>query len=142
MTRLLLSIQRFFLPELWAFDGQELQLEVLRNARRYVRREKVHVIYVGWLLVSFLTAGVCVCIVAVIGTETILPGWVVAVIWGIGFPAYFLTWWCVTWRPLLRDYLRKELQRQDAPLCPTCGYSLRGLVTPRCPECGRPYILK
>ncbi len=33
----------------------------------------------------------------------------------------------------------RRLKRQlhaDGPLCPKCGYSLRGLPEPRCPECG------
>lgn len=42
--------------------------------------------------------------------------------------------WCAlaAWRirPLCR------LQRQGVPLCPTCGYRIIGLVSPRCPECG------
>lgn len=29
-----------------------------------------------------------------------------------------------------------DLARRDAP-CPACGYNLRGVRTPRCPECGR-----
>src|SRR4051794_13191672 len=31
--------------------------------------------------------------------------------------------------------------RRDAPvgLCWECGYPLKGLPTPRCPECGRPF---
>jgi len=28
---------------------------------------------------------------------------------------------------------------QDSALCIDCGYSLRGLITPRCPECGRAF---
>ncbi len=28
------------------------------------------------------------------------------------------------------------LRERDVP-CPLCGYNLRGLMTPRCPECGR-----
>src|SRR5689334_1067676 len=27
----------------------------------------------------------------------------------------------------------------DDLACPMCGYNLRGLVDPRCPECGRPF---
>ena len=35
-------------------------------------------------------------------------------------------------RPLLLDFLADH----DAS-CPVCGYNLRGISTPRCPECGR-----
>src|SRR5881227_2425125 len=30
-------------------------------------------------------------------------------------------------------------QEQHLGTCWECGYSLRGLLTPRCPECGRPF---
>ena len=28
---------------------------------------------------------------------------------------------------------------RDEPVCKNCGYSLRGLPEPRCPECGEPF---
>ena len=44
--------------------------------------------------------------------------------------------------PTLRDAaaLRGFLAERDAP-CPVCGYSLRALVTDKCPECGRHLVL-
>ena len=30
---------------------------------------------------------------------------------------------------------------EGSPSCVQCGYELRGLVAPRCPECGRVYTL-
>jgi hypothetical protein len=33
---------------------------------------------------------------------------------------------------------RQELNRRGIPVCLECGYDLRGLVGPRCPECGQP----
>lgn len=33
-----------------------------------------------------------------------------------------------------RDLLQEFLAQQDAP-CPACGYNLRGLTGPACPEC-------
>lgn len=32
--------------------------------------------------------------------------------------------------------ITEDLARRDAP-CPGCGYNLRGVRVPRCPECGR-----
>ena len=36
--------------------------------------------------------------------------------------------------------LREFLRDRDVP-CPLCGYDLRGLTIPRCPECGQPLKL-
>ncbi len=33
--------------------------------------------------------------------------------------------------------IRRGKTRTDGPLCPRCGYSLRGNISGRCPECGR-----
>lgn len=30
-------------------------------------------------------------------------------------------------------------QFASSPICPNCGYCLRGLHDPRCPECGQPF---
>ncbi len=40
-----------------------------------------------------------------------------------------------------RDAARRDekLVFQDDATCPECGYMLRGLQTPRCPECGTPF---
>src|SRR5690349_2982947 len=40
-----------------------------------------------------------------------------------------------------RDWLVDYLAERDAP-CPLCGYNLRGLVSDRCPECGREIRLR
>ncbi len=32
--------------------------------------------------------------------------------------------------------LRRELNRRGVPVCIRCGYGLRGVGAPRCPECG------
>jgi hypothetical protein len=36
--------------------------------------------------------------------------------------------------------LRREREPDTAPHCKTCGYSLRGLGDPRCPECGTAFV--
>ena len=36
------------------------------------------------------------------------------------------------------SFLRRSVRVADGELhCPACGYTLRGLSQPRCPECGR-----
>ena len=51
----------------------------------------------------------------------------------------------VPWSPIILAgmgtyflYWRRAAQRAGILHCPYCGYILRGLVEPRCPECGRP----
>lgn len=39
----------------------------------------------------------------------------------------------------VRASLRKRLLELGIPLCPTCGYDLRGQTEPRCPECGKAF---
>ncbi len=42
--------------------------------------------------------------------------------------------------PLIGDWRRKKLRKQMLlPVCDHCGYCLRGLSEPRCPECGTPF---
>lgn len=38
------------------------------------------------------------------------------------------------------DFLARFLEGHDAP-CPVCGYNLRGVALPRCPECDAPITL-
>lgn len=38
------------------------------------------------------------------------------------------------------DFLAEFLVDRDAP-CPVCGYNLRGVALPRCPECDAPITL-
>ena len=53
-----------------------------------------------------------------------------------------LTAWVVHRRA--HRHVRNYLVIHGIPVCLHCGYSLRGLTEPRCPECGRefePYLL-
>jgi hypothetical protein len=37
--------------------------------------------------------------------------------------------------------IRRSPTEASVPRCGSCGYDLRGLIEPRCPECGRVYTL-
>ena len=42
-------------------------------------------------------------------------------------------------RPRVRRLTREYLNAHGLPICLHCGYNLRGLSQPRCPECGRAF---
>ncbi len=58
-----------------------------------------------------------------------------------GFVLLGLCFWVVAWpyRTRIRRNFRQELVRDGFPICVPCGYDLRGLAEPRCPECGAPF---
>jgi hypothetical protein len=41
----------------------------------------------------------------------------------------------VAYRPYTR-FLRRYLNERGVPVCMRCGYDLRAIIEPRCPECG------
>lgn len=53
----------------------------------------------------------------------------------------FTAWWFGNYLAsnALRRGIRAYLCQHGQPMCLECGYNLRGLVTPRCPECGISY---
>lgn len=59
---------------------------------------------------------------------------------GFGAPAWFWTglFGFVPAVALIRRPARRRKLRRKLGLCVTCGYDLRGLPEPRCPECGTP----
>jgi len=68
-----------------------------------------------------------------------LAQWLVFLIntlfWAIvGGCAGFFIWH----RPYIR-FVRQYLQDRGVAVCLRCGYDLRGLTEPRCPECGEPF---
>ena len=42
----------------------------------------------------------------------------------------------------MRQSIRKQLLERGIPVCRNCGYYLRGLPEPRCPECGAAFDKK
>lgn len=64
-----------------------------------------------------------------------LPGKVLLATYFVAVAA-ILALHVIIWR---RQAIRAR-RRNDGP-CTNCGYSLRGLTVPRCPECGTPCIL-
>ena len=62
----------------------------------------------------------------------------------IGLPCWaaillFLYWVPFLMRGPLRKHLRETLVANGIAVCLRCGYDLRSLDDPRCPECGAPF---
>ncbi len=51
----------------------------------------------------------------------------------------FIFWGMWLSRTRIRRKLRQELISIGVLICGPCGYDLRGLTEPRCPECGAPF---
>lgn len=60
-----------------------------------------------------------------------LQSWITIVLVG-GVPI----WVTFVFRRRMRTSLRRELALYGHPICVRCGYDVRGLTEPRCPECG------
>lgn len=128
------------LPELTRFDSADEARAALRaHMRQAVRSPAV------WLRICLMIAGL-------IGGTSLLvylaipylgahgaPPWLVGGLTGFlvgGSAGYGAN---VVFRRPLRRYLRNVLVEKGVPICLPCGYDLRGLPEPRCPECGEPF---
>ena len=56
-------------------------------------------------------------------------------LWPVGL--LLLAWGCYPFLPQYRRWRRRKMG-----LCTNCGYNLRGLTEPRCPECGKPFDMR
>ncbi len=43
------------------------------------------------------------------------------------------------WHRPMQTYVRRQLLDRGVAVCLNCGYDLRGLTEPRCPECATPF---
>lgn len=100
----------------WSGFGQSLAIASL-----FVEYYRTHQRVLGWRLLPFESDSLtvlCVVLILVVGAYTIAFTW--------------LTRWFSSWRLGNRA-------SESAGVCPRCGYSLTGLVEPRCPECATPF---
>jgi hypothetical protein len=59
---------------------------------------------------------------------TSIPAMVLGTLFGLSFQ--------FIWRRPIQRALREHLVAKGVPICLHCGYDMRGLPEPRCPECG------
>lgn len=73
------------------------------------------------------------------GYETMVM-WVYPLIWAVATVNMLLATVPLLIRRRLRSWVLNELCRRGVPICTTCGYSTRGILGWRCPECGTAVI--
>jgi hypothetical protein len=124
-------------PELDRFDSREEAQRVLRTWQKSMMRKPQF-----WLTLLGYAATVPIVLVLLLHT---LERWIdiPASVYGglaggvVGGSTMVMVRWL--WRGRCRRFLRQELVARGVPVCLKCGYDLRGLSGPRCPECGRPF---
>ncbi len=121
-------------PELARFSSKKDSQKALSMAMRRQQRK-----WTFWCSVAaFFAVGGLVLVAAlhILGLFIQIPhaaygGLVGGVLSGVTFGV--MQW---LWRNPIRRHLRRQLQERGIPICLSCGYDLRGQLTPRCPECG------
>ncbi len=58
----------------------------------------------------------------------------IRLVMALGLITVAVAWFHMLWEGFRSDYIIAE--RRYRGLCLKCGYSLHGLIEPRCPECG------
>ena len=125
-------------PELRLLDSDEAGRAAIAEVERRVSRKTRLVLGVD-LVVYILLAS---CARATLHSST-SSFWVELSAAGVIAAITSLPTWLVL-RKRRPSELRHYLRERGIPVCLHCGYSLRGLTEPRCPECGRefePYLL-
>jgi hypothetical protein len=59
--------------------------------------------------------------------------------WSLVIPTWALSVILASYPAIRLVHALRRRRMQDGPLCAQCGYSLKCLPEPRCPECGSPF---
>lgn len=124
-------------PELRLFPTEQAAAEALRTFDRHQRRSVSF-----WIKTFALAVAVSLAlqfVVAMLLRRWLVPTWLRTGLAGGLTGAGIVVGLEFVWRRPKRLFLRRELIRLGVPVCLHCAYPLRGLDTPRCPECGRSF---
>ena len=127
-------------PEITLFESAEKARAAVRAFRRSNWRSRRF-----WLalLLLMVAIGAVVAVLEFVALPFFrrhgAPSWLVGAAAGFVGGASFGYWMQIAMRRPLRRYLRETLVAAGVPVCLSCGYNLRGLTEPRCPECGAPF---
>jgi len=103
---------------------------IIRRPKRAVR--------IGLLLCCLMILCAAVPLLSISCTSFPMPKsyFLGQIFYHIRLPIAFTAGWLI-----LRRTARRRATCEGAPVCEHCGYVMRGLNEPRCPECGRVYTL-
>lgn len=131
----MLSFYEKLFPELLLFEpGKDRR----RMKRLMIRNSRTVTAYIFFAVFCvFMVQSILQSTLAQLG----LPHWAVTLSGSLSAGAVvYATIWVS--RRKIRRYLREQLVKKGVSVCLECGYQLRGLVEPRCPECGTGFEMR
>ncbi len=126
---------RHCLPEVDLFESEDRKRRALRQA---IGNSKTCYL---WCLANMVSVFILFYILPILYAmfPLVQPiDWIFKALICIGF-LYSCLWLT---RARIRRCLRQELINDGVPICEPCGYDLRDLTEPRCPECGATFDKK
>lgn len=127
-------------PELTLFPNDEDRIKSLKQCAKglnwqWFRRPWFWAITIGYGVLGMVLPALITRALAAWGMPGGFRWWVQMIpsmMLGAGFGLAFQ----YLYRKPIQLALRKLLNDRGTPICMECGYDLRGLPEPRCPECG------
>lgn len=127
-------------PELTLFPNDEDRIQSLKECAKglnwqWFRRPWFWTIMIGYGVLGAVTPHLVTRALAAWGAPASFRWWtpmIPSMMLGAGFGFAFQ----YLYRKPVQLALRKLLNDRGIPICMECGYDLRGLPEPRCPECG------
>lgn len=118
------------LPETYLFADDEKHEKAIRDL------EKSEPTWHGILHAIILLVAILIFMESV-WFRLSIPPWIKSWLSPI-IPAFVMIAYSVYWqRRRAAMFFRNRLLRDGVPVCIKCGYCLRGLLSDRCPECGK-----
>ena len=116
--------------EIWRQLAAMSDLEALQLIDNVFVREQIQLRIMALFAVSYVLPILCNMFPLIFPIREIISTFTIT---GISLSGIWLS------RARIRRRLRQQLISDGFLICEPCGYDLRGLTEPRCPECGAPF---